>query len=75
MPRLEDILEEKLEETERRMRELTAFRENLRYYRRRVLEVDPVESCEMETSFCGCLEAAIEGGYVVSDEGRERGTS
>ncbi len=75
MPRLEEILEEKLEETERRMRELTAFRENLRYYRRRVLEADPVESCEMDTSFCGCLEAATEGGYVVGDEERERGSS
>ncbi|MDP9440282.1 MAG: MerR family transcriptional regulator [Actinomycetota bacterium] len=75
MPRLEGILEEKLEETERRMGELSAFRENLLYYRERLAEADPVEGCEIKTSFCGCLEAATGGGYAVGDEARDRGTS
>jgi DNA-binding transcriptional MerR regulator len=72
MPRLEEILEEKLEETKRRMRELAAFKENLLYYRERLVEVDPEESCDLETSFCGCLDAATgEGGTVGSEDAKE----
>lgn len=74
-PRLQEIVEEKLEETERKIGELSAFKENLLYYEERLAEADPVESCEIETSFCGCLEAATGGGYVASDERSERGTS
>jgi DNA-binding transcriptional MerR regulator len=74
-PRLQEIVEEKLEETERKIGELSAFKENLLYYEERLAEADPVESCEIETSFCGCLEAATGGGYVAGDERSERGTS
>lgn len=74
-PRLQEIVEEKLEETERKIGELSAFKENLLYYEERLAEADPVESCEIETSFCGCLEAATGGGYVAGDERAERGTS
>jgi DNA-binding transcriptional MerR regulator len=35
VPRLQEVLEAKLEETERKMDELSAFRENLLYYRQR----------------------------------------
>ncbi len=35
LPRLEEVLEEKLKETERKMGELAAFKENLIYYRER----------------------------------------
>ena len=35
IPRLKEVLEEKLRETERRMEELAAFRDSLLYYRRR----------------------------------------
>ena len=35
IPRLKEVLEEKLRETEWRMEELAAFRDNLLYYRRR----------------------------------------
>jgi DNA-binding transcriptional MerR regulator len=35
VPRLEEVLEAKLEETERKMAELSAFRQNLLYYRER----------------------------------------
>lgn len=56
MPRLEEILEEKLDETERKMAELSAFKENLLYYRRQLSENEPTESCSVEASFCGCIE-------------------
>ncbi|MDQ3999702.1 MAG: MerR family DNA-binding protein [Actinomycetota bacterium] len=35
IPRLKELLEEKLRETEWRMEELAAFRDNLLYYRQR----------------------------------------
>lgn len=56
MPRLEEVLEEKLDETERKIAELSAFKENLLYYRRRLSENEPTESCSVEASFCGCIE-------------------
>ncbi len=66
IPRLKEILEAKMEETQRRMAELTEFREHLLHYRRRTFEADPVESCGCEDglSFCGCLEV------VTGEEGR-----
>jgi DNA-binding transcriptional MerR regulator len=63
VPRLEEVLDAKLEDTERKIAELSAFRENLLYYRRRAGELSerlPVERTCEETSFCGCLEAVIE---------------
>jgi hypothetical protein len=57
---LEEVLEAKLAEMERKMVELSAFRQNLLYYRERssalsgVLPTD--RYCE-DVSFCGCLEA------------------
>lgn len=56
MPRLEEVLDEKLDETERKMAELSAFKENLLYYRQRLSEAEPDESCSAEASFCGCIE-------------------
>jgi MerR family mercuric resistance operon transcriptional regulator len=65
VPRLEEVLEAKLEETERKMAELAGFRQNLLYYRERAEELRegmPLEiTCE-DVSFCGCLEAVTEGG-------------
>jgi DNA-binding transcriptional MerR regulator len=65
VPRLEEVLRAKLEETERKMDELSAFRQNLLYYRNRAEELRegmPLElTCE-DVSFCGCLEAVTEGG-------------
>lgn len=69
LPHLEEVLEEKLRETERKMRELAAFRESLLYYRERVGKGVPVEeSCGEEVSFCGCLEAVTGNGYLLSIE-------
>jgi hypothetical protein len=63
--RLEEVLEAKLEETERKIAEHAAFRRNLLYYRERVEDLkDRVPTdlyCE-DVSFCECLEAVTEGG-------------
>ena len=40
LPRLEEVLEEKLRETERKMKELSAFREDLLRYRQRLEQED-----------------------------------
>jgi DNA-binding transcriptional MerR regulator len=65
VPRLEEVLEAKLEETERKMAELSVFRQNLLYYRERAEDLKDHLStdryCE-DVSFCGCLEAVTEGG-------------
>lgn len=61
VPRLEEILEARLGEAEQEMRELTAFRENLLYYRERVSGRASAEfSSGEETSFCDCMEAGGE---------------
>ncbi len=57
LPRLEEVMEEKLEETDRKMAELAAFKENLLYYQVRLSEANPAESCGVEASFCGCMDA------------------
>jgi DNA-binding transcriptional MerR regulator len=65
VPRLEEVLEAKLEKTERKMAELAAFRRNLLYYRERAGELREGMSLEItceDVSFCGCLEAVTEGG-------------
>jgi DNA-binding transcriptional MerR regulator len=66
MPRLEEVLEEKLRETEKRIRELEAFRESLLYYRRQASGTEPEKSCGDGVSFCGCLEA-VTGSVRISD--------
>jgi DNA-binding transcriptional MerR regulator len=74
IPRLEDVLEAKLEETGRRMAELAAFQESLLYYRRRLFEIDPVENCGCEegVSFCGCLEAVTGGEPLIGVQSLRR---
>ena len=66
VPHLEEVLEAKLEETERKMGELTAFRQNLLYYRERAEDLKgrvPTDRYCEDVSFCGCLEAVTgEGG-------------
>ena len=69
VPTLKDILEVQLENTERSMKELATFRENLLYYKRRLYEDDPGRGCKAHTSFCGCLEAVTaEEGHAASSE-------
>jgi DNA-binding transcriptional MerR regulator len=65
VPRLEEVLDEKLTDTERKIAELSAFRDGLLYYRKRAKELRrnvPVERTCEDTSFCGCLEAVTRGG-------------
>ena len=57
VPDLEETLREKLRETERKMEELSAFKENLLYYQRRLTETEPGDLCGDEASFCGCVDA------------------
>jgi DNA-binding transcriptional MerR regulator len=63
VPRLEEVLDAKLEEMERKIAELSVFRENLLYYCRRAEELrerlPTGRTCE-DVSFCGCLEAVTE---------------
>ncbi len=79
MPRLQEVLQKKLEETDRRMMDLATFRENLLYYKKRASSADPPEDCDEEASFCGCLEAVTEGGCEAGGEtgakGGERSTA
>ena len=59
------MLRAKLEETERKMAELAAFRQNLLYYRERAEDLKdcvPADRYCEDVSFCGCLEAVTEGG-------------
>jgi MerR family transcriptional regulator, copper efflux regulator len=64
-PRIEELLAEKIAETERKIAELSAFQEGLLYYRERANSLkDGVLSeryCE-DASFCGCFEAVTKGG-------------
>ncbi len=65
MPRLEDVLDAKLRETERKIKELADFREGLLYYRQRTEALKgclPTDRYCEDASFCGCLEAITEGG-------------
>jgi DNA-binding transcriptional MerR regulator len=65
VPRLEEVLRVKLEETECKMAELSAFRQNLLHYRERAEDLKacmPADRYCEEVSFCGCLEAVTEGG-------------
>ena len=66
VPRLEEVLRAKLEETVRKMAELSAFRQNLLYYQERAAALTggvPTDRYCEDVSFCGCLEAVMgEGG-------------
>jgi len=65
VPRLEEVLEAKLLETEQKIEDLSAFRENLLYYRQRTEDLKdclPTDRYCDDVSFCGCLEAVTEGG-------------
>lgn len=64
-PHIEKVLADKIGEIERKITELSAFREGLLYYRERANSlkgrVPPEWYCE-DASFCGCLEAITGGG-------------
>lgn len=63
--RLDVLLEQKLEETERSLEELRAFRESLLDYRERAAIAEERGTCRCaergEGEFCGCVTATVEG--------------
>ena len=63
--RLDDLLGHKLEETERKMEELRAFRESLLEYRDRAADAEARGACRCggrgQSEFCGCVTAATDG--------------
>ncbi len=64
LPHLEELLDDKLRATERKMGELAAFQGNLLFYRIRAAKLGehvPVERTCEDVSFCGCLEAVTKG--------------
>jgi len=71
VPRLEEVLEAQLKKTERKMAELTAFRQNLLYYRKRAEDLRdcvPTDRYCEDVSFCRCLEVVTgEGGEYEGD--------
>jgi MerR family transcriptional regulator, copper efflux regulator len=75
IPRLEEILRAKMEETERRMAELAEFREHVAHYQNRLAGTDPAEGCGCGDglSFCGCLGVLTgEGERLISPESIRR---
>ena len=71
VPRLEEVLRAKLEETERKMAELSALRQNLLYYQKQAIALSgsvPTDHYCEDVSFCGCLEAVTGEGGEHGDE-------
>ncbi len=62
---LNELLEQKLEETERKMEELRSFRESLLEYREQAAMAEERGTCRCaergEGEFCGCVTATVEG--------------
>lgn len=62
---LDELLDLKLEETERKLEELRAFRESLLEYRKRAAEAGDRDLCRCAergaSEFCGCVTAVVEG--------------
>lgn len=63
--RLDGLLEHSLQETERKIEELRAFRESLLEYRGQAVESEAQGACRcgegVETEFCGCMTATTDG--------------
>ena len=60
-PKLEEVLDSRLRETRREISRLSALRDNLLYYRRRLYEADIPHECDQTRQdrtggSCGCLE-------------------
>jgi len=77
--RLDYLLERSLEETERKIEELRAFRESLLEYRDRAAEAEARGACRCggrtQGEFCGCVTATTDGVetpdlWVVRENGR-----
>ncbi len=73
IPHLEEVLEEKLDETEHKITELSAFRQDLLYYQLRLRAAEPAQSrsCEAASGFCGCLDATTGRESTTSETNKE----
>ncbi len=61
IPKLEEVLDSRLRETQQEISRLSALRDNLLYYRRRLYEADVPHECDPSRQdrtggSCGCLE-------------------
>ncbi|MGB3682723.1 MAG: MerR family transcriptional regulator [Rubrobacteraceae bacterium] len=68
-PKLEEVLDSRLRETRQEISRLSALRDNLLYYRRRLYEADIPHECDQtvqdrRVGSCGCLETVT----TVADE-------
>ncbi len=74
LPRLEEVLDARLQETERRMNELAEFRDGLLYYKERLLKTAPVQGCDggEGVSFCGCLDSVTREGQLVDLQSKQQ---
>lgn len=81
-PKLEEVLDSRLQETRQEILRLTALRDNLLYYRRRLYEADIPHDCDQTRQgrtggSCGCLEtvATVAGetshSYETAEEVRD----
>jgi hypothetical protein len=72
---VEEVLAAKLRETERKIAELAAFRQNLLHYRERAQALSlsggvlPTDRYCEDVGFCGCLEAVMGEGGEHGSEG------
>ncbi|MGB3635020.1 MAG: MerR family transcriptional regulator [Rubrobacteraceae bacterium] len=77
-PKLEEVLDSRLRDTRQEISRLSALRDNLLYYRRRLYEADIPQECdqtrqERPGESCGCLEtvATVAGETSNLDETTE----
>lgn len=77
-PKLEEVLDSRLRDTRQEISRLSALRDNLLYYRRRLYEADIPHECdqthqERQGESCGCLEtvATVAGETSNSNETTE----
>ena len=71
-PKLEKVLDSRLRETRQEISRLSALRDNLLYYRRRLYEADVPHECDRpqrdpRREFCGCLETIAKFGADSSN--------
>ena len=71
-PKLEEVLSSRLRETRQEISRLSALRDNLLYYQRRLSEADISHECDrtrqdQRGEFCGCLETIAMVGVETSN--------
>lgn len=72
-PKLEEVLSSRLHETRQEIFRLSALRDNLLYYQRRLYEADVPHECDQprQSGFCGCLETVATVANETAEEVRD----